>query len=145
MSLCYNWQPAETESKARVSSTWFSGRSAGCFPTLWVSVPGEEKRGGKGLRRLGWCHLSVYLLAPQGEVIKMRQWSAGLPGFIYLPLNSNVFPRAPGLVLQSPGTGQGLAAATACFVILAVLTVCIVKILKGGNLLSIWAWICKEK
>lgn len=74
----------------------------------------------------------------------MRQWRAGLPGFIYLPLNSNAFPGAPGLVLQSPGTGQGLAAATACFIILAVLTVCIVTILKGRNLLSIWAWICKE-
>lgn len=44
-------------------------------------------------------HLAVYLLTPHCYIIKMSKWRFGVPDFIYFPLNSNVFPRAPGLCI----------------------------------------------
>lgn len=49
------------------------------------------------------------------------------------------FQELLNFVLQSPDTRQDFVATTACFLILVFLTVCVVKNLKRGNLLSKWA------
>lgn len=66
------------------------------YKSLFLKIKKEKEKEWRWRMRLK-SHLAVYLLTPHCYIIKMNKCRYRFPDFIYFSLNSNIFPRAPGL------------------------------------------------